>query len=123
MFKTTLKALIGSTAIVSAIVIFSADADAGKRRVSGFSAAPVKMKTMKTVKAGSRRTTIKQGFTGTSGVPAQGAGTSSNWHANWMVGVCNQAGGGASTGRDGQSHCTDPDGNEVLDPAPVPKPD
>lgn len=76
MFKTTLKALIGSTAIVSAIVMFSADADAGKRRVSGFSAAPVKMKTMKTVKAGSRRTTIKQGFTGTSGVPAQGAGPS-----------------------------------------------
>jgi hypothetical protein len=72
MFKTTLNALIGSAAIVSAIVIFSADADAGKRRVSGFSASPVKMKTMKTVKAGSRRTTIKQGFTGTSGVPAQG---------------------------------------------------
>ena len=120
MFKTTLKALIGSTAIFSAVVVFSADADAGKRRASGFSAGPEKMKTVKT---GSRRITIKKGFTATSGQPAKAAGTSSNWHTDWMVGVCNQAGGGASTGRDGQSHCTDPDGNEVLDPAPVPKPD
>ena len=45
MLKTTLTALIASSVMVSAVVIFSADADAGgKRRGSAFSAAPVKMK-------------------------------------------------------------------------------
>jgi hypothetical protein len=47
MFKTTLKALIATSTIVSAAVIFSADADAaGKRRGSAFTGKPVIMKTV-----------------------------------------------------------------------------
>jgi hypothetical protein len=113
MFKTTLMALIASSAMVSAVVIPSADADAaGKRRGSAFSASPVIMK------ADPRRTTIKKRSTGKFGVPAQSAGQPLG--ADWMAGVCNSAGGGASSNPDGTVSCVDPDGNDVLDPVPAP---
>jgi hypothetical protein len=109
MFRTS---LITMGAMVSVVVFFSTDVDAGKRRGSGFSAAPVKMK------AESRRTTVGRQFTGTSGVPADKPDAPSR--ANLMADFCNAAGGGASSNPDGTASCVDPDGNDVLDPTPVP---
>jgi len=117
MFKTTLKALIASGAMVSAVVIFSADADAGgKRRGSAFSATPVEMKT------DARRTAIRRQFTGKFGVRGQSAGEPDNppSHADWMGDICTTAGGGASSNPDGTVSCIDPDGNDVMDPEPAP---
>lgn len=40
-----------------------------------------------------------------------------------MAGICNGAGGGASSNPDGTVSCVDPDGNDALPPVPAPRPD
>lgn len=168
MFKTALKVLIAAS--VSAVVVFSTDADAaGKRRGFVFSTSPVVAKvhprriavrratvhgTMHIARARVLRPRIvakrivgqrfvRPRIVGPRfaqprvvgprygalryiapririvGVQAQGADDKPSTE-DLMAGLCNGAGGGASTGRDGKVHCIDPDGNEVLDPVPAP---
>jgi hypothetical protein len=57
--------------------------------------------------------------TGTYGVRTHSAAAKPST-ADLMAGICNGAGGGASTHPDGTVHCTDPDGNDALDPVPAP---
>lgn len=150
MFKTTLKLLIASSTIVSATVIFNADADAaGKRR--GFAAST----SSAIVMTGSRRPAARRMMTNsnrlttrrrpavqlrarvksrpgpryvpfvnmpqfTGKVGVPGQSADKPTRSDLMGGFCNAAGGGASTNPDGTVSCVDSDGNDVLDPTPSP---
>ena len=150
MFKTTLKALIALSTIVSATVIFNADADAaGKRRGFAIAASPVIMKTnskrpaLRRMKTNSHRLTISRRpvmrlrARVKSGprpryVPfvkkpqftrkfGVPAHSAGKPPASDVMGdICTLAGGGASSNPDGTVSCVDPDGNDVLDPTPSP---
>jgi hypothetical protein len=128
VFKTALKILTASTAMVSALALFSADADANSRsRGSAFSGSPV-MVIPQHGGFGIRELDLNptNGFVipraRNSSAPAQGAGAKPS-SEDLMAGICNGAGGGASSQPDGTVHCVDPDGNDALPPVPAPKPD
>ena len=149
MFKTIIKPLIASSAIVSALVLFNADLDAtGRHQNAVFEAAPTTMTARfdalqaapeddpesqntspprktnrlrtRTVTAQQKRYLKKQ-IELTAG-PKQPVAKplDPEARADFMHGACNSAGGGASTNPDGTVSCVDPDGNDALDPVPAP---
>ncbi len=53
-------------------------------------------------------------------IPAQQGSDNKPSSSDVMAGICNGAGGGASSNPDGTVSCVGPDGNDVLDPVPSP---
>ncbi len=97
-------------------------ANIGRNAISRRSAAGLHARVKR--KPGSRygtfgKTPCADGFTAAS-VPNSGPKPASE---DLMAGICNGAGGGASSNPDGTVSCVDPDGNDALPPVPAPRPD
>ena len=149
MFKTIFKPLIASSAIVSALVLFNTGMDAtGGHHSAVFEAAPTvvtaastrykpRRRVIRKTRTTAPRRKAKRLRTNTvttqqkryikkqrvlTAVPTQNAAKplDPDERADFMLGVCNSSGGGASTNPDGTVSCVDPDGNDVLDPVPSP---
>lgn len=149
MYKSTLNALMALGAVVSAFVIWNADADtAGARHATTFDAAPVYAASSARPKSTRRRKLVRKpvrivrtqqrlrkakrlraakpaavvrkkfSFKGVNTAPKDAEYEPLG--PEWMAGVCETAGGGASTNPDGSTSCVDPDGNDALDPTPAP---
>ena len=129
MFKTTIRS-VATPAMPALAVSAPAAGIAGVAHLGFHGPAETAVETVRYRRHGMRRGVVRRHghmfrfgrLPLVYGAPAHSAARpfTPDERADFMAGVCNSAGGGASTNPDGTVSCVDPDGNDALDPVPAP---